>query len=105
VLDGLAVDPLLEADVADVHARDCVRGILLQHAIEREQCIVVRPAQHLRPSQQHQGLRVIRHQFERATEFRFGRGWITARDEAPAAIDVCRRIEAVTAGWRRWLDR
>ena len=60
VLDRLAEDALLQADVPDVDARQRVLRLPHQHLLEVHQRVVVLLLQHLRPAEQRLRLRVVR---------------------------------------------
>src|SRR5690348_2056301 len=87
MLDRLAKDPFLEADVADVDAGEGVRRLLHQDFLEGRQGVVVLLVEHLRPSEQRLRLRLAGRQLERLLERLDGSRVITERNETPALLD------------------
>ena len=59
VLDGLAEDLLLEADVADVDPRHRVVRLAYKHLLEPHQRVVVLLLEHQRPAEECLRLRVV----------------------------------------------
>src|SRR5262245_2353973 len=95
MLDRLAEDPLLEADVADVDARQRIRRLFHQDLLKGRQGVVVVAVQHLRPAEQGFGLRLPRGQLERLVEGLNGAVVIPERNEAPSLLDERRRADVV----------
>ena len=95
VLDRLAEDPLLQADVADIDARERIRGLLHQDFLEGAEGVVVVFVQHLRPAQQRLRLRLPGRQLERLRE-RLNRAGVVAQgNETPALLDERRRTDVI----------
>src|SRR6476659_10296245 len=97
VLDRLAEDSLLEADVADVDARERVRRLLHQDPLEIQQGVVVLLLMHLRPAKQRRCLEIVRRQLERLLQRRFGGRVVAERDAGPALLDEGRGPDVVGA--------
>src|SRR6267142_1972933 len=95
MLDRLAEDPLLEADVADVDARERIGRLLHQDFLEGAEGIVVILVQHLRPAEQRLSLRLSGGELKRFRERLNRTGVVAERDQTPALLDECGRADVI----------
>src|SRR6478672_11190410 len=95
VLDRLAKYPLLEANVADIDARERVLRLAHQDLLEHEERVVILLLQHQRPAEQRFGLRIVRREVERLAQSSLRADVIPERKLAPSFFDEGRRPEMV----------
>src|SRR5665213_2981140 len=100
MLDCFPEDALLEADVAEVDARERIGGLPHQHFLEVEQRLVVLLLKHLRPAEQRLGLRIVRRELERPLERALRALVIAERDEAPSLLDERRCADVIGHHYR-----
>ena len=87
MLDRLAENPLLEADVADVDARERIGRLAEQHLLEVHERFVVLLLEHLRPAEERLGLRITGGELIGLGQRFLRTGMIAERQSAPPLFD------------------
>src|SRR5207245_10507348 len=95
MLDRLSEDFLLEADVADVDARERIGGLFHQHLLDGAEGVVVVFMQHPRPTEQRLRLRLTRRELQRPLEGRDGARVIAERYQTPSLFEEGRGTDVI----------